>query len=82
MNWLEQYLKSYNGTIVLISHDRYFMDRTINRVFEIENHKLSIYEDNYSTYTEKKHMRTESELRAYEKQMAEIKRQEDMIRKY
>ena len=82
MNWLEQYLKGYNGTIVLISHDRYFLDRTITRVFEIDNHRLSAYEGNYSVYTEKKRMRVEAELRAYEKQQTEIKRQEDMIRKY
>ena len=50
LKWLEQYLKNYNGTIVLVSHDRYFLDQTVNRIFEIENHKLTIYEGNYSFY--------------------------------
>ena len=44
LKWLEQYLKNYNGTIVLVSHDRYFLDQTVTRIFEIENHKLTIYE--------------------------------------
>ena len=44
LKWLEQYLKTYKGTILLVSHDRYFLDQTVNRIFEVENHKLYIYE--------------------------------------
>ncbi|MFR6257776.1 MAG: ribosomal protection-like ABC-F family protein [Anaerovoracaceae bacterium] len=82
LKWLEQYLKSYKGTIVLVSHDRYFLDETVNRIFEIENHKLSIYEGNYSFYAKERSVRREAELRRYEKQHKEIQRQEEMIRRF
>lgn len=79
LKWLEQYLKSYKGTIVLVSHDRYFLDETVNRIFEVENHRLHIYEGNYSFYAVERRKRREAELRKYEKQQKEIARQEEMI---
>ena len=82
LKWLEQYLKTYSGTLVVISHDRYFLDQVVNRVFEIENHKLNIYEGNYKSYAEQKKQRQEVELRAYEKQRKEISRQEEIIRRF
>ena len=82
LKWLEQYLKNYNGTIVLVSHDRYFLDQTVNRIFEIENHKLTIYEGNYSFYATERKVRREAEFRKFEKQQKEIRRQEDMIRRF
>ena len=82
LKWLEQYLKSYKGTIVLVSHDRYFLDETVNRIFEIENHRLNIYEGNYSFYAAERKKRREYELKRYEKQQKEIRRQEDMIRRF
>jgi len=82
LKWLEQYLKSYPGTIVVISHDRYFLDQTVNRIFEIENHKLVTYEGNYSAYAEKKRLREAEELKKYELQQKEIQRQEEMIRRF
>ena len=54
LKWLEQYLRSYQGTIVIISHDRYFLDHTVNRIFEIENKRLSVYEGNYTFYAQEK----------------------------
>ena len=82
LKWLEQYLKSYKGTIVLVSHDRYFLDETVTRIFEVENHKLHIYEGNYSFYAAERRARREAEMRQYEKQQKEIDRQEDMIRRF
>ena len=82
LKWLEQYLKSYKGTIVLVSHDRYFLDQTVNRIFEVENHHLNIYEGDYSFYAEERKARREAEIKKYEKQQTEIKRQEDMIRRF
>lgn len=82
LKWLEQYLKGYKGTIVLVSHDRYFLDETVTRIFEIENRKLSIYEGNYSFYARERRTRREAELRRYEKQHKEIQRQEEMIRRF
>ncbi len=82
LKWLEQYLKSYPGTIAVISHDRYFLDQTVNRIFEIENRKLVTYEGNYSAYAEKKRSREADELRKYEHQQREIQRQEEIIRRF
>lgn len=82
LKWLEQYLRAYQGTIIIISHDRYFLDHTVNRIFEIENRRLSVYEGNYTFYAHEKKVRLISELRAYEKQQEEIRRQEDMIRRF
>ncbi|MBO4991703.1 MAG: ABC-F family ATP-binding cassette domain-containing protein, partial [Firmicutes bacterium] len=82
LKWLEQYLKAYPGTIVLISHDRYFLDQTVNRIFDIEQHKLTCYDGNYTQYTEKKKMLTADALKRYEAQQEEIRKQEDIIRKF
>lgn len=82
LKWLEQYLQNYKGTLVIISHDRYFLDRITNRIFEIENTKLTVYEGNYSTYIHKKKVLFEEGLRHYEQTMAEIQRQEEIIRRF
>lgn len=82
LKWLEQYLKAYKGTIIVISHDRYFLDQLVNRIFEVENHRLYTYNGNYSTFAEQKALRRESEMRAYEKQQTEIARQEEIIRRF
>ena len=68
LKWLEQYLSSYKGTVMIVSHDRYFLDRSVNRVFEIENHRLTSYEGNYTAFAEKKRQLREAQLRAYENQ--------------
>lgn len=82
LKWLEQYLKSYSGTIVLISHDRYFLDQTVTRIFDVENHKLTCYEGNYTEYTQKKRQLEEDALRHYQRQQEEIRRQEEIIRRF
>ncbi len=82
LKWLEQYLKGYKGTIVMVSHDRYFLDQMATRIFEVEHHKLHAYDGNYSAFAEKKRAIREAQLRAYNKQQTEIRRQEDMIRRF
>ncbi|MDO4177046.1 MAG: ABC-F family ATP-binding cassette domain-containing protein [Bacillota bacterium] len=82
LKWLEQYLKSYRGTMVIVSHDRYFLNETVTRIFEIENRKLNIYEGNYDFYAAERRNRREAELRKYEKQQKEVERQEEMIRRF
>ena len=82
LKWLEQYLRAYQGTIVIVSHDRYFLDHTVSRIFEIENNRLNVYEGNYTYYAGEKKVRLVSELRAYEKQQSEIRRQEEMVRRF
>ena len=80
LKWLEQYLSSYRGCMIIVSHDRYFLNRTVNRIFEIEHHRLRTYDGNYDEYLEKKRQQSEAEMRAYENQQREISRQEAMIR--
>lgn len=82
LKWLEQFLRGYKGTILVVSHDRYFLDRTVTRIFEVENHKLYTYEGNYSTFAAQKKRRQEAELKKYEKQQTEIARQEEIIRRF
>ena len=81
LKWLEQYLEAYRGAIMIVSHDRYFLDRTVNRIFEVENHKVYSYQGKYSDYAAQKKLRRETELRAYNNQQREIARQEEMIRR-
>jgi ATP-binding cassette subfamily F protein 3 len=82
LKWLEQYLLSYSGTLVIISHDRYFLDRIVRRIFEIENTRLTVYEGNYSAYAEKKRLLYEESLKHYELAREEIRRQEEIIRRF
>lgn len=80
LRWLEQYLAQYRGTLIVVSHDRYFLDRVVNRVFEVVNNKVETYNGNYSEFAVKKKAIRQAQLRAYNNQQREIKRQEDMIR--
>ena len=80
LRWLEQYLAAYKGTVLIVSHDRYFLDKVVNRIFEVEHKHLYTYKGSYSSFAEQKRIRRESELKAYNNQQREIRRQEDMIR--
>ena len=82
LKWLEQYLSSYKGTIVIVSHDRYFLNETVTRIFDVTRGRLDIYEGNYDFYAQRKREIREEEMRAYQKQQKEIKRQEELIRRY
>ena len=82
LKWLESYLKGYAGTLVIVSHDRYFLDQTVTRIFEINRKHLTMYEGDYTTYVRKKKAAREDALRQYEKQQKEIKKEEDLIRWY
>lgn len=82
LKWLEQYLKGYRGTIVVISHDRYFLNQVTTRTFEIENHRLAIYEGPYSYYADKKKILQEEAFRKYQSQQQEVHKQEELIRKF
>ena len=79
LEWLELFLKQYKGTVILISHDRYFLDQSVNRIFEIHNEKLKAYNGNYSYYVEKSAIDKEIERKTYEDQQKEIKKQEESI---
>lgn len=81
ISWLETYLQNYKGTVLVISHDRYFIDKVVNKVIEIENTSVKTYTGNYSDYSEKKAMLHNSLLKQYMNQQKEIKHQEDVINK-
>ncbi|WP_368257769.1 ABC-F family ATP-binding cassette domain-containing protein, partial [Intestinimonas butyriciproducens] len=70
--WLEEYLARFKGTVLTISHDRYFLDKVVNRVIELENGKAEFYAGNYSFYVEEKERRYEEKLKQYEKEQAKI----------
>ena len=82
LEWLEAYLDSYKGTIMVVSHDRYFLDRITNKIFDMGGGTLEAYTGNYSTFLVKREERLEAMRREYEKQQAEIARQEEMIRRF
>ena len=81
VEWLEGFLRDYTGTVLMISHDRYFLDQLVTRIMEIENHQLEIYNGNYSEFVKKKQIIREQQLKAYIQQQREIDRQKDMIRR-
>lgn len=80
-SWLENYLKNYDGAVIIVSHDRYFLDRIVTKVVEIENTKGTIYHGNYSYYAKKREEVRLSQYKAYMNQQAEIKHQEEVISK-
>lgn len=77
--WLEDYLKSYDGALLLVSHDRYFLDCIVNEVFDLENQTLTHYSGNYSAFTTHKQERLKAEWKQYEKQQTEINKLEDFV---
>ena len=79
IEWLEFFLKQYRGTIMLISHDRYFLDQVVNRTFEIYNKKLKTFNGNYSDFVELSKVEKELEIKKYEDQQKELKKQEESI---
>ena len=80
IEWLEDFLRTYPGSVLIISHDRYFLDRIVTKVIEIENKKSYVYNGNYSFYWQQKEINREIQQKAYEMQQKEIKHQEDVIR--
>ncbi len=79
VTWLEGFLKDYKGAVIVISHDRYFLDKVTNKTFEIENEKLSVYNGNYSRYLDLKKERRKAEERKYINTKKEIDRIERII---
>ena len=79
--WLESFLQNYDKTFVIISHDRYFLDRVCNRIIEIENGKAASYNGNYSKFLVEREERRETQRRAFENQQTMIAKNEDFIRR-
>ena len=74
IEWLEKYLKNYSKSVVIVSHDRMFLDRIVNKVYEIEYGTMTEYKGNYTAFEEQKKINYEKQLKDYEYQQAEIKR--------
>lgn len=77
--WLEDYLQGYSGALLIVSHDRYFLDRVVNQIYEISRHKIRHYTGNYSRYLDLKAAQLASDWKAYEKQQTEIDKLEDFV---
>ena len=82
IKWLESFLQDYPGTILMISHDRYFLDQIATRIFEIEACELAEYNGNYTRFMTQKKANYEAELKKYESQQKELLKQETLIRKF
>ena len=79
--WLENHLMNYNGAVLIVSHDRYFLNRVVTKVIEIEHGKIMSFSGNYSDFAQNKKMIREAKIKAYLNQQAEIKHQEAVIEK-
>ena len=79
--WLENYLLNYKGTVFIVSHDRYFLDKIVNKVFELENGRMTTFTGNYTDYATKKEILRIAAMNAYRNNQREIKHQEEVIKK-
>lgn len=81
VEWLEQFLKEYNGTVVVISHDRYFLDEVVTKIFDLEDGEIHVYHTNYSRFVEEKEERLLQEFQAYQEQQKKIKKVKEAIKR-
>ncbi len=82
INWLEKFLIEYKGAILIISHDRYFLDNVVSKIFHIENTNINIYNSNYTDFMNFRKKELELLKKQYENQQKEIKRQEEIIERF
>ncbi len=82
IEWLEKYLQHYRGSVVIVSHDRYFLDRMVTKIVELYQQELHFYSGNYSYYLQEKEQRIELQKRAYENQQDYIKQQEKFVERF
>jgi len=81
ISWLENYLGNYRGTVLVVSHDRYFLDRTVTKIIEIENARAQVFSGNYTAYASEKKAQREQALHQYMNNQAQIRHQEEVIAK-
>ena len=79
LTWLESYLQSYSGALLIVSHDRYFLDRVVNEVYDLSHHEMVHYTGNYDHFVQEKAARIQAQWKHYEKQQAEISKLEDFV---
>ncbi|AZJ18454.1 ABC transporter ATP-binding protein [Bacillus wiedmannii] len=81
VEWLEQFLKEYNGTVMVISHDRYFLDEVVTKIFDLEDGEIHVYHTNYSQFVDEKEERLLQEFQAYQEQQKKIKKMKEAIKR-
>ena len=81
VEWLEQFLKEYTGTVVIISHDRYFLDEVVTKIFDLEDGELHVYQTNYSQFVKEKEERLLQEFQSYQEQQKKIKKMKEAIKR-
>ncbi|PHD24634.1 ribosomal protection-like ABC-F family protein [Bacillus wiedmannii] len=81
VEWLEQFLKEYNGTVMFISHDRYFLDEVVTKIFDLEDGEIHVYHTNYSQFVDEKEERLLQEFQAYQEQQKKIKKMKEAIKR-
>src|SRR5699024_11101600 len=81
LTWLENYIQGYTGALLIVSHDRYFLDKVVNEVYELSHQHSSHYVGNYSHYIEEKASRLRTQWKEYEKQQVKIQKLEDFVNK-
>ncbi|PEV47618.1 ABC transporter ATP-binding protein [Bacillus thuringiensis] len=81
VEWLEQFLKEYTGTVMVISHDRYFLDEVVTKIFDLEDGEIHVYHTNYSQFVEEKEERLLQEFQAYQEQQKKIKKMKEAIKR-
>ena len=81
ISWLENYLSNYSGTVIIVAHDRYFLDKIVTKIVEIDKSRVTVFSGNYSDYAQKKAMLRDAELKQYINQQREIRHQEEVITK-
>lgn len=81
VEWLEQFLKEYTGTVMVISHDRYFLDEVVTKIFDLEDGEIHVYHTNYSQFVEEKEGRLLQEFQAYQEQQKKIKKMKEAIKR-
>ncbi|MCB4333029.1 ribosomal protection-like ABC-F family protein [Bacillus cereus] len=81
VEWLEKFLKEYTGTVMVISHDRYFLDEVVTKIFDLEDGEIHVYHTNYSQFVEEKEERLLQEFQAYQEQQKKIKKMKEAIKR-
>ncbi|HDR8064071.1 ABC-F type ribosomal protection protein [Bacillus thuringiensis] len=81
VEWLEQFLKEYTGTVMVISHDRYFLDEVVTKIFDLEDGEIHVYHTNYSQFVEEKEEKLLQEFQAYQEQQKKIKKMKEAIKR-
>lgn len=81
IEWLENFLRTYNGAVMVVSHDRYFLDQVVTRIFDLEDGKLTFYQGNYSDFVKEKEARLLAQFQQYQEQQKKIKKMKEAIKR-